>query len=190
MNKDLYTTHEAASLCKVDVSTIKNWINEGKIKAYRTPGGHRRIEKEEIIRFLKEFNMPVPAQINNLKSKLLIVDDNKDIVEILLRLFKKQKWDIEIDTAYDGYEAGKKITSNYPDIIILDNDLPGINGYRILQDVKMNKELAGTKIIAITGKNIASTRKKYISGGVDKFMTKPLDLKKMVETVSLLLGLS
>ncbi len=189
MIKNLFTTHEIAKFCSVDVSTIKNWINEGKLRAYKTPGGHRRINRKDLMQFLQDYGMPVPPQIKEEKIKVLIVDDNKDIVDIISRVLKKQKWGLKIEIAYDGYEAGVKVTSFHPDLMFLDIDLPGVDGYKILHNIKTNKSLAGIRIIAITGKNISETKERILSGGADIFLAKPLELDKLVSMVAKLLAL-
>lgn len=190
MAKDLFTTHDIAKLCKVNGSTVKNWINDGKLQAYKTPGGHRRINREDLIQFLEKYEMPIPPQVKGKKLKVLVVDDEKDIVKIITRALKKQSWGLEIEPAYDGYEAGVKVTDSFPDLVILDNELPGVDGYKVLQNIKANKKLKGVKILAITGKDIPETKEKLLSSGADVFMAKPLNLKELVSTVARLLDLS
>ena len=119
MNKNLFTTYEIAKLCSVDVTTIKNWINSRKLSAYKTPGGHRRVKKEDLVEFLRKYEMPIPPQIEGKGLKVLIVDDDRNIVDIITRALKKQKWDLRIEPAYDGYEAGTKVTTIFPDLVIL-----------------------------------------------------------------------
>lgn len=59
----LFTTHKAAKLLQVDPSSIAAWVDQGKIHAFRTPGGHRRIRRSDLIAFLKHYKMPVPARL-------------------------------------------------------------------------------------------------------------------------------
>ena len=55
-----YTTFEISQICQVNPTTVQNWVKEGKLKAFVTPGGHRRIQREDLLAFLKEFGMPIP----------------------------------------------------------------------------------------------------------------------------------
>lgn len=190
MKEQIFTTHRIAKFCKVDTSTVTNWVDKGMLKAYKTPGGHRRIKKEVLLAFLKEYGIPVPAEITADKLRVLIVDDNAGIVKIITRAInKKYKNIVEVEPAYDGYEAGKKVGSFYPDLVILDINLPGVDGFRVLEDIKANKELKGVKVLAISGKNIAENKEKILSIGADEFLAKPFGNKEVVSCVARLLEL-
>ena len=188
--KDIFTTYEIAKLCNADITTIKNWINAEKLKAYKTPGGHRRVKREDLMEFLQKYELPIPSQIKDDKLTILIVDDDRNIVNIITRAIKKQVWNIRIESAYDGYEAGIKVATTFPGLAILDNELPGIDGYKVMQDIKANKKLKGIKILAITGKDIPETKDKFLSGGADAFLGKPFQIEELIATVAKLLDLS
>ncbi len=187
MYRDIYTTHQIAKLCKVDVSTVTNWINKGKLKAYKTPGKHRRIKKEDLIKFLNDYNMPVFTEMNNESKSILIVDDERKIVDIMKRALKKNSGNVEIESAYDGFEAGRKIMKMLLDLIILDIQLPGIDGHEVLKNIKENKRLEGIKILAISGKNIEENRERVLNMGADDFLAKPFEMDEMLLKVSKLL---
>ncbi len=190
MGKPLFTTYETAKFCKADISTIKNWIDEGKLDAYKTPGGHRRIRRKDLIKFMKKYRIPIPPQIKVGKIKVLIVDDESNIVRIITRLLKKQKWELKIESACDGYEAGVKISNFFPDLLILDIKLPGIDGHKIIRNVKSNKELRNVKILAISGNGTSETKEKVISEGADAFMAKPFYCDELISKIAKLLNLS
>ncbi|MFH1380439.1 MAG: helix-turn-helix domain-containing protein [bacterium] len=59
-NNSILTTFQISQFCNVNISTVIHWINTSKLKAYRTPGGHRRVSKENFIEFLKQYSMPIP----------------------------------------------------------------------------------------------------------------------------------
>ncbi len=60
---DILTTYEVSKLCNVTLATVVNWIGQGMIPAYKTPGGHRRIKREDLIEFLKKYKMPIPEEL-------------------------------------------------------------------------------------------------------------------------------
>ena len=190
MIEEIFTTHEVSKICKVDISTVANWINESKLPAYKTPGGHRRVKAEDLVKFMNKYKMPVPLQLTENKKRILIVDDEKYVVNLIKRYLKKIKSEFDIEIAYDGFEAGTKAISFLPDLIILDIFLPGIDGCKVLEKIKSNEKLKKTKVIAISGKNLAETRKKALSCGADVFMAKPIDFKKLVSTVERFLELA
>ncbi len=172
--KRIFTTFEIANLCHVDMTTVINWIEEGKLRAYRTPGGHRRIKRESFVKFLQRFNMPLPDEfINEKKKKVLIVDDEQVVVEVISRFLKKMGY--ELESAFNGFEAGRKIETFSPGIVILDINLPGTNGIEVCKEIKnKNKDI---KVIALTGYPSKENRKRMLKAGADTFLSKPIDLR-------------
>jgi len=59
----VFTTHQIAKECNVHHTTVINWINEGKLDSYSTPGGHRRVTEENLVRFMNKYQIPVPARL-------------------------------------------------------------------------------------------------------------------------------
>ena len=61
-NKHL-SVHEIANYCQVNRRTVGQWIKEGKIKAYQTPGKHNRVKREDFLKFLEKYQMPIPLEL-------------------------------------------------------------------------------------------------------------------------------
>src|SRR5271168_2401834 len=82
------TTGQIAQYCHVTHRGVLKWVESGKLKAYRTPGKHSRVSVEDFLSFLKEYNMPVPVELQpvSLLTKVLIVDDDRGIVYSLRRI--------------------------------------------------------------------------------------------------------
>src|SRR5580704_1212315 len=109
--KEPLTTGEIAKHCHVTHRGVLKWVESGKLRAFRTPGKHSRVSIEDFLRFLKQYNMPIPAelQVTSTKKRVLIVDDDRGIVNSLNRmLMLENKYTVE--TAYDGFQAGKKFS--------------------------------------------------------------------------------
>ncbi|MCK5491593.1 MAG: excisionase family DNA-binding protein, partial [Candidatus Omnitrophica bacterium] len=90
MYKNVYSTHQIAEICHVHYTTVIIWIEDGKLNAYTTPGGHRRIKKPVLVEFLKKYNLPLPEELLTSHMRILIVDDDADYLE-------------EIKVALSGY---------------------------------------------------------------------------------------
>src|SRR5262245_42267433 len=103
MQKDIYTTNEIDQLLSVDISTVAEWIDRGKLPAYRTPGGHRRVHKKDLLSFLHDYKMPVPVMIQREKRVILVVEDDRDFRSLVRRTLDRP--DVEIHEAEDGYAA-------------------------------------------------------------------------------------
>jgi len=190
MLKEVLTTYEVGRFCNVDLSTVANWINDGRLPAYRTPGGHRRIKKNDLLEFLKKYDMPIPRELSKSEQRVLIVDDEQMVVEVIVKSLKKMGLAVRVDTANDGFEAGQKVMAFLPDLVILDLMLPGIDGFKVCESIKNNRETKHIKILAVTGHNQNSVREKIFSCGANGYLTKPLDVVELQNSVTRLLGLT
>ena len=94
--RTFFTTFEISQICGVNPTTVQNWIKGKKLKAFQTPGGHRRVRREDLIAFLKKFGMPIPAEFNQGPPLIMIVDDEKYILDMLEDLMKSGDDDVNI----------------------------------------------------------------------------------------------
>ena len=191
MNKKALTTYDIAKYCDVAPRTAIQWINEGKIKAYRTPGNHSRVKIQDFLRFLKEYNIPIPKEFESIripdgKKKILIVDDDKNMALTIERTLKlKGKYNLEL--AFDGFEAGRKLLEFKPDLVILDIKMPGMDGYEVVKRIKAIPELAHLKIIAISAFFEQKGKEKILSLGVDECLEKPFKKENLLEVIAKLI---
>jgi excisionase family DNA binding protein len=187
-NEKPLTTGEIADLCHVHLRTVLQWIHDGKMKAYRTPGNHSRVSVDDFIEFLKQYNMPIPEHLANRSAnrKLLIVDDDVNMVNSTKRLFKKEA-NFEIDVAYDGFEAGIKLLLFKPDIVVLDMKMPGMNGYEVAQKIKRSANCEGTKIVCVSAYFENGDKERLTKIGVDYSLDKPFNSQELVDKVKELL---
>ena len=115
-------------------------------------------------------------------KKILIVDDEPNIVMSLEYTFKKNNFQVFI--ARDGQEALDILKNALPDIIILDVMMSNVDGYNTLEQIKIDKRLQHTKVIFLSAKNKEKDIEKGLSLGADLYMTKPFSVKKLVEQVN------
>lgn len=116
MSKDFYTTHQVSKLCDVYPTTVINWIKEGLLPAYTTPGGHRRIKRDDLLRLMKKNNMPIPEEVaKGNKNKVLAIDDDPKILKMLKTVLSAE--DLEVNTANSGFQAGLVVSSWMPLIL-------------------------------------------------------------------------
>ncbi|MEZ4842066.1 MAG: response regulator [Flavobacteriaceae bacterium] len=120
-----------------------------------------------------------------MKRKILIVDDEPNIVMTLEYTFKKN--DFEVFIARDGSEALQILENNVPDLVLLDIMMPNVDGYQTLNHIKSNANLKDTKVVFLTAKNKASDIEKGLKLGADKYLTKPFSVKKIVSEIHELL---
>ena len=181
--KTIYTTHEVSRLLHVNPRSVINWIEQNLLPAYRTPGGHRRIRREDLLAFLRKHQIPTPASLMDGKFTVLIVDDKEDIVNIIKTYFRRQG-SYEVSSASDGITALIEVGRVKPDLLILDIMIPGIDGVEVCRGIKAGSANK-TAIIAISG--VADSEQKILEAGADAFMPKPVDLDKLHTEVRRLL---
>lgn len=184
MIKETYTTFEISQFCNVFITTVSNWVDEGKLPAYRTPGGHRRVKRQDLLIFLEKYGMPVPHELlESQEKKILIVDDNPETVEMLKSLLKTQNANYIIRTADNGFEAGKQVVSFHPDLLILDVVLPGWNGIQVCQNLRRDPATRDIRVIVMTGHDGMDSHEEFMRLKVDAFMEKPFEIPDFSEKV-------
>lgn len=119
-------------------------------------------------------------------KKILIVDDEPNIVMTLEYTFKKSNYEVFI--ARDGHEALEILKTNFPDVIILDIMMPMVDGFATLEQIRKDANLQHTKVMFLSAKNKESDIEKGLALGADAYMTKPFSIKKVVEKVEELLN--
>lgn len=180
--KTVFTTGEAAKICKVSQQTIIRCFDNGTLKGFRVPGSKfRRIPREQLFSFMKDNGIPTDA-LEDGKKKLLIVDDDQDLVELLSDAFQRDGR-FEIRKVNNGFDAGMQVKEFRPDIVILDVMLPDINGKEVCQRVRSDETLDSVKIICISGMveqdKVAALR----MAGADDFLQKPFAVESLIERV-------
>ena len=173
--KTIYTTHEVSRLLQVNPRSVINWIEQSLLPSYRTPGGHRRIRRDDLLAFLRKHQIPTPASLVDGTFSILIVDDEQEVAAMFRNFFQRQG-DYEVSTASDGITALMEVGRIKPDLLILDIMLPGVDGVEVCRRIKANSANK-TSIIAISGTE--SNEKRTLQAGADAFMLKPVDLDKL-----------
>ncbi len=109
--------------------------------------------------------------------KVLVVDKEKKFCDLLKKLFQKN--DFIVETAYDGWETGKKVIQFQPTIIILDMTLPGINGIDVCKDIRYHEVTKNILIIAISG-DLGYTEAEVLGSGANAFFSKPVNFENLL----------
>lgn len=182
-------THDIARICHVTPPAVIRWLDDGKIPSFTTGGGHRRVWSADLIPFMKEHNIPVPDELRVQNGRrILIVDDEANNRRLIRRVVKKEFPDAELDEAADGFEAGHKVHSFLPTLVVLDIRLPGLDGYRVCRMFRGDPKLESIKILAISGFDVAQTRQEALDAGADDFLGKPFDVGDLTKKLAELLA--
>ena len=186
MKEELFTVGQAAKYCSLSRGTVWRYIKSGDLRASQTPGGHFRILIKDLNSFIVERGMYPLA--NNLSSnkKILIVDDDPQIRDLLTQILSAHKY--ETETASSGFAAGAKVATFKPDLIILDLLMLQMSGFEVCRLIKEDPQTCHIKILAVTGYDTKENRDKIMKAGADDYMAKPLSKDALLERVAALLN--
>jgi two-component system, OmpR family, response regulator RpaA len=180
--KTVFTTGEAAKICKVSQQTIIRCFDSGQLRGFRVPGSRfRRIPREALFRFMKENSIPTDA-LESGKRRILIVDDDQAVVDLIADVLANDSR-FESKIVNNGFGAGMLAKEYHPDLIILDVMLPDINGQAVCELIRNDPTMSDIKIICISGlveeDKIAELKK----AGADDFLHKPLDIDELMRRI-------
>jgi len=188
-----FSALEIAKLCGVVNQTAINWIRAGHLKAFTTPGGQYRVYAEDLVTFLKERDMRIPEELHEDLTMpvdlglALIVDDDKDLNTILKRLLERKIEELRVAQAFDGFEAGRIIAERHPAIVLLDLNLPGIDGFSLCKKIRSDESFGQPAVIAMTGIAQEEAQPKMMEAGADAFFAKPLNFDALIAKIRELL---
>jgi excisionase family DNA binding protein len=178
--KTVFTTGEAAKICKVSQQTIIRCFDNGTLKGFRVPGSRfRRIPRDQLYAFMRDNGIPTDA-LESGKRKVLLVDDDRELVELLTDVFERDgRFDIR--TANNGFDAGMLVKEFRPDLVVLDVMLPDINGKEVCQRVRKDETLEAVKIICISGMVEQDKISELKAAGANDFMHKPFNVDRLLD---------
>src|SRR3990172_5644616 len=178
--KTVFTTGEAAKICKVSQQTIIRCFDSGQLRGFRVPGSRfRRIPREALYRFMKDNSIPTDA-LESGKRKVLVVDDDQELVELITDVLEKDGR-FEVRVANNGFDAGMMVKEYRSDLIVLDLMLQDINGREVCQRVRSDPTLEGVKIICISGMVEEDKIDELKASGADEFLHKPFETDELIE---------
>lgn len=179
------TTKEAAARLAVTPRTIQLWSDAGVLSAWKTPGGHRRFNLQDVEELQAKL-LGADVEIKR-KLKILVIEDEPDLLS--LYRFNIESWSLplELKTAKDGYDGLLIIGSWQPDIIVSDLQMPNMDGFHMLNMLAKKNYIENTSIIVITALSKEEIKEHgSLPEGVMVY-TKPIPFAKIEEQVKLCL---
>ena len=178
--KTVFTTGEAAKVCKVSQQTIIRCFDNGQLKGFRVPGSRfRRIPREALYKFMKDNGIPTEA-LESGKRKILLVDDDAELVELIVKVLDEDGR-FELRVAGNGFDAGMMVKEYRPDLIVLDVMLPDINGKEVCHRVRADSTLEDVRILCISGMIEEDKIQELRLSGADDFLHKPFDIEELID---------
>lgn len=178
-----YTTHQVARFLQVSVPTVVNWIDDNRLKAHRTPGGHRRIAQSEIVAFAEEHGFPLPREFwrkATANPRIVIVDDDAQFADTV-RDYLTAKGQYEINVARTPFEAGYFIGRRRPDVVICDPRMARLEGLEVAAWLRARTEQRDVVLVACTISNAPDTER--YAEVFDEVLEKPFRLQALLEVI-------
>jgi excisionase family DNA binding protein len=180
--KTVFTTGEAAKICKVSQQTIIRCFDSGQLKGFRVPGSRfRRIPREQLFMFMRDNGIPTDA-LESGKRKVLVVDDDRELVELITDVLDRDGR-FEVRSVNNGFDAGMMVKEYHPDVIVLDVMLPDINGKEVCQRVRSDKTMDDVRIVCISGMVEDDKIVELKAAGANDFLHKPFEIEKLIERI-------
>jgi excisionase family DNA binding protein len=180
--KDVLTTGQVAQLCNVAPRTVTKWFDSGQLGGYRIPGSKdRRIPQNELIRFMKEHDIPT-GDLEKGKLRILIIDSRTEYA----RKFSDQlriQGSFEIQCAHNSFDAGLMALKLSPNIILIDLMSNDIDSGSLCGYVRQSEDLTDCTLIALASglgpKEIAALQQQ----GFDAVVTEPENMNAILTCI-------
>ncbi len=179
-HKSVFTTGEAAEVCRLSQQTIIRCFDSGQLQGFRVPGSKfRRIPRDSLVKFMEDNGIPTDA-LGSDKIRVLVVDDDPEITELFVDVLESDGR-FEVHTASTGYDAGVMTQKFNPDVVVLDYMLPDVNGDVVCKTIRDNPELNRIRILFISGVVAPSEVGRLKGAGADDFIKKPFNMEQVID---------
>lgn len=173
-----YSTAHVAERLGVSVPTVQRWVDAGHLKAWKTPGGHRRIDAESAEALFRTQRLPgdegaAAAGVHALR--VLIVDDSADDREVLAALCESALPQAQVSLAENGFQGLVAIGRDEPEIVVTDIVMPKMDGIEMLNQLSSHCAVRPKVLVAVSSLSPAQlARRGSLPEGV-LYLGKPLE---------------
>ena len=182
--KRVLTTFEAGKYCSVNPYTIRYWIVKGMLPAYTTPGGHRRIRREDMDNFLRAHQMPLPVDFSEGEKRLLLVTEKQELVMLLRRQVAAISGEIELRVARSGFAAAASLFTYSPQLVFWDEALAVPGAAEACRQMREYPELSHIKVVALLSEISVESVEEAQEAGIYECLVKPperLEIRKLLK---------
>jgi len=185
----IFSALEVANLCGVVNQTAINWIKNGYLKAFNTPGGQYRVYRDDLVEFIEKRGMRMPDALLGMESasadwkSVIIIDDDVALNNAIHAFLLKNVSDITIFQSFDGFDAGAQLVDKKPGFVILDLALPGVNGQEICRRIKTDPAFGKPFVMVVTALDDPLLEQELYEMGADRFFRKPLVMTEILRTI-------
>ncbi len=148
--QDVCSTREAAERLGVSLRTVQLWSEAGVLRAWKTPGRHRRILLSSVDELLRKRGGELARRAENGRYQVLIVEDEPDFRRLFELHLGSWGLPIELHSVPSGFDALVRIGASRPDLLITDLRMPGIDGFEMIRSLQASEAITDLEVIVVT----------------------------------------
>jgi len=176
----IYSALEVANICGVVNQTAINWIKKEYLKAFSTPGGQYRVYGEDLANFMSSRGMKVPAELKIFLLKesktVLMIEEDDQFARQFFDEIQAEYPGCSIERAVDSFEAGRKLTLESRDLVLINNDIKGLDVEKVCRTIRSESGGDSKSIIVFTGLVDNIKKEMLLDAGADVYLKKPFDI--------------
>ncbi|MEZ4446165.1 MAG: response regulator [Polyangiaceae bacterium] len=185
-SESVLTSHQVGRLLQVSRRSVNNWIEQGRLTAFRTPGGHRRVRVPDLVAFLVETGFPIPEDLSPFaRRRIIVVDDDRHQLRAYGRLLAPYEDVVELRLMERGIDALLMIGSFLPDLVVLDIVLPGLDGVEVCRRIKAGERTRHIDIVVCSGNVSPGVEAAVREAGARSCLRKPIDSCQLIRELGL-----
>ena len=172
----LFSSTEIGRLIGADASSVNRWIDAGRLRAHRTPGGHRRVQEDDLMSFLAEHRLPVPAELQPEPDEptLLLCDADPQHLRGLERGLRSLRPSLQVVTCASALEGLLKIGVYRPPVALVDVLMPGLDWPAVFRCIASAAETRGTRLLACAARRSSQLEAQVLEAGALALLPKPV----------------
>ena len=187
--EDVLSTRQAAKMLDVSLRTVQLWVESGVLKAWKTPGGHRKVALSSVEELLANRKSAISSNTKEHKRSsqdfsILVVEDDEALRNLFHYYFSNWKIKVNLVFARNGFEGLTSLGKEQPNLVITDLLMPDMDGFEMIRHLKESPEYSNLEIIVITGLSDDDIAKK---GGLPesvKLFHKPISFEVIESAIA------
>jgi len=179
LQKQVFTTGEAAALCNVSQQTIIRCFDKGRLNGFRVPGSRfRRIPREDLIVFMKSNGMPVDVLGKSVPTLLLVEKNPQRAEQVGIALETTRE--VEFEVATDAFDAGTLLERCQPDLVVIGSGVQGVDPVMVRE--RLNEaSRTGVRIMVFLGDNMNGLADRLESSGINACLQGDVDVVPILD---------
>lgn len=182
MSERTFSTHDVARMIGTNASSVVRWIESGKLRAYKTPGRHRRIRETDLRTFLDEYGIPLPRDLaGEATRRLIVIDSDGRSAGALARALRRADPNADVTLLSDAVEAMLKVGVAPPEALIVDGDLIDVSA--LARALRSQPETSKTALIVLLSRSDPEVESRLRALGVRGVLTRPASADQILEAI-------